>query len=125
GPSASVACPHLLRRSKMVALTRKVGERLLIGGAVVVEVLDVWAGRVRFGVQAPKGVTVLREVLDVPAGRVRFGEEAPDEDCQDPQYAQPSPAPRRSSAAVCHANRLALRRAVEAHRSRSANTERR
>ena len=61
----------------MVVLTRKVGERLLIGASVVVEVLDVCAGRVRFGVQAPKGVTVLREVLDVCAGRVRFGVQAP------------------------------------------------
>ena len=38
---------------------------------------------------------------------------------------KPGPAPRRSFAAECHANRLALRRAVEAHRRRSANTERR
>ena len=34
---------------------------------------------------------------------------------------KPSPAPRRSFAAECHANRLALRRAVEAHRRRSAS----
>ena len=38
---------------------------------------------------------------------------------------KPRPAPRRSFAAECHSNRLALRRAVEAHRRRSANTERR
>ena len=38
---------------------------------------------------------------------------------------KPGPAPRRPFAAECHANRLALRRAVEAHRRRSANTERR
>ena len=58
----------------MVVLTRKVGERLLIGASVVVEVLDVCAGRVRFGVQAPEGVTALRKVFDVPA---RVNEDMP------------------------------------------------
>jgi carbon storage regulator len=54
----------------MLVLTRKVGERLVIGGSVVVEVLEVRGGRVRFGIQAPQGVTVLREELlrEVDAG---------------------------------------------------------
>jgi len=54
----------------MLVLTRKVGERLVIGGSVVVEVLEVRGGRVRFGIQAPQGVTVFREELlrEVDAG---------------------------------------------------------
>jgi len=47
----------------MLVLTRKVGERVVIGGSVVVEVIEVRAGRVRFGIQAPQGVTVLRQEL--------------------------------------------------------------
>ena len=43
----------------MVLLTRKLGERVVIGG-VVVEVLEVVGGRVRLGVQAPSRTPVRR-----------------------------------------------------------------
>ena len=42
----------------MLVLTRKLGERLVIG-EVVVQV--VGGGRVRIGVQAPRGVPIRRE----------------------------------------------------------------
>jgi carbon storage regulator CsrA len=43
----------------MVLLTRKPGERVVIGG-VVVEVLEVLGQRVRLGVLAPAGTSVRR-----------------------------------------------------------------
>jgi carbon storage regulator len=47
----------------MLVLTRKVGERVLIGDVAVIEVLEVQGRRVRFGIQAPQGVKVLRQEL--------------------------------------------------------------
>jgi carbon storage regulator len=51
----------------MLVLSRKVGERILIGDNVVVQVLEAGRGRVRLGISAPAGVTVLRSEL--PAKR--------------------------------------------------------
>lgn len=54
----------------MLVLSRKVGESVVIGGGIVVRVLDAGRGRVRLGVEAPDEVLVLREEvatrLDVP-----------------------------------------------------------
>lgn len=50
----------------MLALTREVGQKILIGDDVVVTVLSVSSnGRVRLGIEAPKHIRVDRqEVLD-------------------------------------------------------------
>jgi carbon storage regulator len=45
----------------MLKLTRRIGESLMIGDEVVVSVLSVAGGQIRFGVTAPKGITVHRE----------------------------------------------------------------
>jgi carbon storage regulator len=47
----------------MLVLTRKVGERIVIDGSIVVEVLEIQGNRVRIGIQAPSGVTILRQEL--------------------------------------------------------------
>ena len=47
----------------MLVLTRKVGERILIGDDVVIEVLEVRGDRVRIGARAPGDVKILREEL--------------------------------------------------------------
>jgi carbon storage regulator len=47
----------------MLVLTRKVSERIVIDGSIVVEVLEVQGNRVRIGIQAPPGVTILRREL--------------------------------------------------------------
>ncbi|AFJ01982.1 Carbon storage regulator [Methylophaga frappieri] len=47
----------------MLILTRKVGESLIIGDDVVVNVLGVKGNQVRIGVDAPKDVTVHREEI--------------------------------------------------------------
>ena len=47
----------------MLILTRKVGERLVIGGNVTVTVLGLKGNQVRIGVEAPIEVPVHREEI--------------------------------------------------------------
>lgn len=44
----------------MLVLTRKVGEKLIIGDDVVVQVLSVNGDQVKIGIQAPPSVTIHR-----------------------------------------------------------------
>jgi carbon storage regulator len=45
----------------MLVLTRRVGERIVIGDDVEVEVVGILDGRVRLGIVAPRAVSVDRE----------------------------------------------------------------
>lgn len=47
----------------MLILTRKVGERLMIGDDIAVTVLSVKGNQVRVGVQAPAEIAVHREEI--------------------------------------------------------------
>jgi len=47
----------------MLVLTRKLGETIVIGGNVRVEILKVSAGQVSIGIDAPRSVTVDREEI--------------------------------------------------------------
>jgi carbon storage regulator len=47
----------------MLILTRRVGEKVMIGEAVAVTVLGVKGNQVRIGVNAPREVTVHREEI--------------------------------------------------------------
>lgn len=52
----------------MLVLSRKVGERILVGDKVVVTVVRIGLDAVRIGIQAPKDMNIVREelVVDVP-----------------------------------------------------------
>lgn len=63
----------------MLVLSRKLGERILIGDSISVTVVDIDRGKVRIGIEAPKDVPVNREeiaarlhsnVIVNPAGQV-------------------------------------------------------
>ncbi|MBI5418991.1 MAG: carbon storage regulator CsrA [Deltaproteobacteria bacterium] len=47
----------------MLVLTRKSGERVLIGDDVMVTVLDVGRGQVKIGISAPTGMPIYREEI--------------------------------------------------------------
>lgn len=47
----------------MLVLSRKRGERLMIGSEIVVEVVRIGPNAVRFGITAPKELNVIREEL--------------------------------------------------------------
>ncbi len=47
----------------MLILTRKVGERLIIGDDIAVTILSVKGNQVRVGVQAPTSIAVHREEI--------------------------------------------------------------
>lgn len=47
----------------MLVLTRKSGERLMIGDDVMITILDIGKGQVRIGIKAPPGVHVYREEI--------------------------------------------------------------
>ena len=45
----------------MLVLTRKAGERILIGDDIVITILDSRGDGIRIGIDAPKGVKIQRE----------------------------------------------------------------
>jgi carbon storage regulator len=47
----------------MLVLSRKVGERILIGDQIAVTIVRVSSGGVRIGIDAPPELTVVREEL--------------------------------------------------------------
>lgn len=50
----------------MLVLSRKKTEEIIIGGNVVVKVLEIRRGRVHLGVEAPKNIRVRRGELMAP-----------------------------------------------------------
>ena len=56
----------------MLVVSRKVGERVLIGDQITVTIIKVGSGGVRIGIQAPKEMAVVREEL---AKQVREAEQ--------------------------------------------------
>lgn len=51
----------------MLIITRRPGERVMIGDNIVVAVIDVKGSNVRIGIDAPREVAVFREeLLDTP-----------------------------------------------------------
>jgi carbon storage regulator len=47
----------------MLVLTRKSGERVLIGDDVMITVIDVGRGQVKLGISAPAGMPIYREEI--------------------------------------------------------------
>jgi carbon storage regulator len=66
----------------MLVLSRKVGERILIGDGIAVTVVRITNGGVRIGIEAPPDMTVIRQELKdqldeaaaqpVPTGKARL-----------------------------------------------------
>ena len=50
----------------MLVLSRKLGERILIGENVTVTIVRVGPNNVRLGIEAPRSLNIVREELCVP-----------------------------------------------------------
>jgi carbon storage regulator len=79
----------------MLVLTRKVGERIVIGDDIVITVLDSRGDGVRIGIDAPRGVKIQREevVKAVTEANVEAAK-APDDAEARLRAALSAPAPR-------------------------------
>ena len=49
----------------MLVLNRGLGEKILIGNDIVIQVVDIYKGRVRLGVDAPRELAIDREELRI------------------------------------------------------------
>jgi len=47
----------------MLRITRRAGERIILGDDVIIEVTEVKGGTVRIGIEAPRSLPVYREEL--------------------------------------------------------------
>lgn len=52
----------------MLVLSRKVGEKIIIGDDIIITLVSVDRGKVRIGIEADKKINIRREEL-VPEGR--------------------------------------------------------
>ena len=57
----------------MLVLTRKLGEKILIGDGITITVVDIGKSRVKLGIEAPAGHKILREELAVADGLADTG----------------------------------------------------
>ena len=62
----------------MLVLSRKPGERILIGDNVTVTIVRIGPNNVRLGIDAPREMNIVREELcvDLPAGKAGPAEPA-------------------------------------------------
>jgi carbon storage regulator len=47
----------------VLRITRRAGERIMLGNDVIVEVVEVRGGTVRLGIEAPRSLAIYREEL--------------------------------------------------------------
>lgn len=52
-----------MREIKLLILTRKIGESLIIGDNIRITVLEIRGKQVRLGIEAPPDIAVMREEL--------------------------------------------------------------
>jgi carbon storage regulator len=45
----------------MLVLTRRVGQRFILDGGIVIEITDIRGDKARVGIDAPKGIGIYRE----------------------------------------------------------------
>lgn len=53
----------------MLVLSRKLSEKIVIDGGIVVTVVKIEGGQVRLGIQAPENIKVFREEIAGKSGR--------------------------------------------------------
>ena len=53
----------------MLVLSRKMNEKIVIDGGIVITVVKIEGGQVRLGIEAPKHIKVFREEILAGSGR--------------------------------------------------------
>lgn len=56
---------------KMLVLSRKVGEKVVINGNVTVEIVRIQGNRITIGIEAPSDVKILRGELAEPKAKTQ------------------------------------------------------
>ncbi len=87
----------------MLNITRKIGEKIVIGDDIVLEVMEVSGSSVRIGIQAPRSVPVYREEIweAVRAENAAAAQSSPSKLPKPPGAAPAKPgAPTRPSAGL-------------------------
>jgi carbon storage regulator len=82
----------------MLNITRKVGEKIIIGEDIVLEVMEVSGSSVRIGIRAPRAVTVYREEIwdSVRAENAAAAKTAPTKLPEPPKTPGTATSPRPS-----------------------------
>ncbi len=57
----------------MLVLSRKLGDRVVIADSIIVTVVQVSAGKVRLGIEAPTDVPIVRSELRAPGETSTLG----------------------------------------------------
>lgn len=52
----------------MLVLSRKLGEKILVGDDITITVVDIQPGKIRLGIEAPDDTPIMRSEL-IPAGK--------------------------------------------------------
>ncbi len=61
----------------MLVLTRKVGEKIIVGGNITITVTQIDGSRMSLGIDAPEDVPILRAELLPPDDTAKQGTESP------------------------------------------------
>ena len=67
----------------MLVLTRKLGEKILIGDDIVITVLDVRGDSIRIGIDAPRGVKIQRDEVVRAVTEANLAASQADEKAED------------------------------------------
>jgi len=60
----------------MLVLTRKIGEKVVLGDEIEIAVVDIRGNQVRLGISAPKTLPVLRSELRASGAKAPSGDRA-------------------------------------------------
>ena len=56
----------------MLVITRKIGSKIFIADSIVVTVVDIYRGKIRLGIEAPRDISVARDDLLTPETMARY-----------------------------------------------------
>lgn len=58
----------------MLAISRKIGQKLFIGDSIVIQIVEIYPNRVKLAIEAPRKLNIVREEV---RGRERMEGEEP------------------------------------------------